>query len=200
MSDVMVDDVLYQMEKKDVITAQHMRKTLNYTHWFSDVLCENKAIKLSSKAFDQCICLHDVGKFNIPTEILQKPGRLSDAEYAEIKTHTLRGARFIETLMKIQNPSSFLVTAYNVTKYHHERWDGTGYPCGLAGEEIPLVARMAAIIDVYEALTGERTYRKAVTPNEAVTILQSESGKQFDGYLVDCFYDAFQKECRGKCS
>jgi putative two-component system response regulator len=122
--------------------------------------------------------LHDIGKIGIPDGILLKPSKLTTDEYTRIKTHTdigrviLSGSRF-----------PVLQMAERIALYHHERWDGSGY-YGLAGEAIPVEARIVSVADVYDVITHERPYKKAQTPAEALALLQEESGKQFDPNLV----------------
>ena len=126
--------------------------------------------------------MHDVGKIGTPDAILRKPGPLDDAERQIMQQHVLIGAEIIG-----EHPAPLLHMSRKIALYHHERWDGTGYPEGLSGEDIPLEARMAAIADVFDALTSERPYKRAWTVDEAVALLQQERGKHFDPKLVDSF-------------
>lgn len=130
--------------------------------------------------------LHDVGKIGIPETILNKPGSLSEEEYEEIKQHSAIGA---EILQKIQ----FLSTKSNIILHHHEKMDGSGYPMGLKGESIPLGARILAIVDAYDAMTTDRPYRRARTPQEAVDELINCSGVHFDPELVKVFVRVIRK-------
>ena len=126
--------------------------------------------------------LHDIGKIGIPDAILLKPGKLTAEEFEQIKTHTTIGA---EILSRSQSPLLRLAELIALT--HHERWDGRGYPCGLAGEEIPLPGRIAAVADVFDALTHERPYKKAWPVQEAVDAILTEAGRQFDPAVVSAF-------------
>ncbi|MDY3854471.1 MAG: HD domain-containing protein [Butyribacter sp.] len=131
--------------------------------------------------------LHDIGKIKIPDAILQKPGKLTTEEFDVMKTHTTEGGRIIDqTIGKIEE-GSYIDTAHDVAKYHHEKWDGNGYPEGLSGNEIPLSARVMAVADVFEALISERCYKKAFSLDKAYEIIQEGRGTQFDPVIVDVF-------------
>ena len=140
--------------------------------------------------------LHDIGKVYIRDEILLKPGPLTEEEMEIVKTHTELGAEGIREMYE-KNPSDSLKMAMDIAKYHHEKWDGTGYPCGLAGDEIPLSARILAVVDVYDILTSNRCYRDAYTHEEAIEIMKQESGKSFDPDIIEIFLKIqkrFQKD------
>jgi putative nucleotidyltransferase with HDIG domain len=124
--------------------------------------------------------LHDIGKIAIPDNILLKPDRLTDAEFTIIKNHPLIG----ENILK---PVLFFENEIKTIRHHHERWDGRGYPDGLAGQTIPLNARILAVVDSYDAMTNNRPYRKALSVHEAVSELKKNSGLQFDKIVVDTF-------------
>jgi putative two-component system response regulator len=126
--------------------------------------------------------LHDVGKIGLPDAIFLKPGRLTDEEFTVIRSHTTIGARILSG-----GHFPLLRMAEEIALTHHERWDGRGYPRGLAGEEIPLVGRIVAVVDVFDALTHARPYKKAWTVADALEELVRERGKQFDGAIVDAF-------------
>lgn len=131
--------------------------------------------------------LHDIGKVGIPDRILLKPGRLTTAERVEMQQHTtIGGSCLLEIERRLEN-SNFLQMAREIVVSHHERWDGTGYPAGLAGEAIPLAARIAAIADVYDALSSDRVYRAAYPHERCVAMIQREAGRQFDPVLVEVF-------------
>jgi putative two-component system response regulator len=126
--------------------------------------------------------LHDIGKIGIPDGILHKPGKLEPEERAIMQTHTLIGSQLLEG-----SPSSLLQTAEAIARTHHERWDGDGYPAGLAGEEIPWAGRVAALCDVYDALLTERPYKRAWTIAEALAHIEAEAGRHFDPDLAAVF-------------
>lgn len=126
--------------------------------------------------------VHDVGKTAVPPEVLNKPGKLDDAEWELMKRHTIVGDRMIEEL-------SFPWDLRPMVRNHHERWDGTGYPDGMAGEEIPLAARILCVADVFDALTTRRSYRPALSRREALAIMGRESGRVFDPRLLKVFME-----------
>jgi len=126
--------------------------------------------------------MHDVGKIGIPDLILMKEGPLNDEEWKIMKTHSLIGFKIIG-----EHPSELLRTAAITALSHHEKWDGTGYPHGQKGEEIPLVGRIAAVADVFDALTSNRPYKQAWTAEKAVDHISAESGTHFDPSIVDTF-------------
>jgi len=124
--------------------------------------------------------LHDMGKMGIPDEILQKPGPLTDEEWKVMRKHPLYAYQML-------SPITYLNQALIIPYYHHERWDGSGYPHGLKGEDIPLFARFFAVIDVWDALSSDRPYRKRMPPREVVDYLKKESGKLFDPFIIEKF-------------
>ncbi len=132
--------------------------------------------------------MHDVGKIGIPDAILQKPGKLTPDEFDVMKTHTTIGAK-----MLAGSNSAILMMAQQIALSHHERWDGTGYPQGLSGQAIPEAARILSIVDVYDALSHDRVYRPAMPEDEVLTIMQSETGTQFDAALLATFLAHFDE-------
>jgi putative nucleotidyltransferase with HDIG domain len=131
--------------------------------------------------------LHDIGKMGIPDRILLKPEPLDESDWAIMKTHTLMG----EKLLK---PIKYLEKSMDIVMYHHEQWNGNGYPHGLKGEEIPLAARIFSVIDVYDAITSHRPYNPARTHEEAIRYIQSRSGIEFDPQVVEHFVAMFQDD------
>lgn len=131
--------------------------------------------------------LYDIGNIGIHNSILQKPGRLTPEEYEVVKGHTLLGVRIIENLGQVASMHSFFDDAKVFAATHHERWDGSGYPLGLKGNEIPLQGRLMAIVDVYNALVSERPYKKALSHRQAVEIIMEGSGTYFDPLLTRAF-------------
>jgi putative two-component system response regulator len=140
--------------------------------------------------FFQSAALHDVGKIAIPERIVLKRGKLNSAEFREMKNHTCYGEHILNKLRNLFPESRLLAQAQIIAGTHHERWDGKGYPRGLAGEQIPLEGRCMALADVFDALTSERSYRTPCSVGEALQIIKEERGKQFDPQLTDAFVSA----------
>ena len=132
--------------------------------------------------------LHDIGKIGIDDKILNKPGRLTDQEFEIMKTHTVIGAHMIESLEQYQN-EELIKTAHDICRWHHERWDGRGYPDGLKGDEIPISAQIVSLADVYDALVSERVYKKAFTHETALNMIFNGECGQFNPVLLDCLSD-----------
>ena len=133
----------------------------------------------------QAAPMHDIGKIGIPDAVLLKPGKLDPDEWEIMQRHAQIGAEIIG-----EDGSSLLKMARDIALCHHEKWDGSGYPQGLAGEAIPLEARIVAIADVFDALTSERPYKKAWTIDDACQLIREQSGKHFDPQLVEHFFNA----------
>ena len=133
--------------------------------------------------------LHDVGKIGIPDRVLLKPGPLDDEEWEVMQTHAALGAG-----MLADSRTDLLQLAEIVARTHHERWDGSGYPAGLAGEDIPLAGRICTIADVFDALTSWRPYKEAWPVSEALAEIRRQSGRQFDPALVEAFLELFPEE------
>ena len=134
--------------------------------------------------------LHDVGKIHIPDHILNKAGRLNEIEYTEMKTHAKVGGEIIDRVMEmVDDDTGYLNEAHNLTQYHHERWDGKGYPDGLAGDEIPLSARIMAVADVFDALVSKRSYKEGMPFDKAISIIKEGAGTQFDPVVVETFLE-----------
>jgi putative two-component system response regulator len=137
--------------------------------------------------------LHDVGKIHVLDAILNKPGKLDTEEFEKVKFHTTEGARIIDRMIKQTGEKEFLHSAKMFAEYHHERWDGTGYPHGLKGTEIPLHGRIMAVVDVYDALVSKRSYKTTFSNEEAVDIITANKGKHFDPKIVDVFLEVQDK-------
>jgi putative two-component system response regulator len=180
------------VESRDDITGGHVERTQNGLKVLLDGLRDLGLYREQTEGWDidlmlQSSQLHDVGQIAIVASILNKPGRLTPDEFEEIKKHTTLGVRIIEKIESNTSESEFLKYAKIFAGTHQEKWDGTGYPSGLSGEDIPLQGRLMAIADVYDALVSDRPYKKALTHEEAVRIIIEGRGTHFDPVLVDVF-------------
>ena len=179
-------------EHRDSDTGRHLDRVTQYCLILAKELRAQDPFRAQIDdtflhSLERAVPLHDIGKVGIPDNILLDPGRLSDEQMAVMKQHTLIGARTIQTLIAHTPGVPFLEMAADVAQYHHERWDGTGYPIGLSGRAIPLSARIASVADVYDALTTERVYKKAYTHDKATAIILESSGTHFEPAIVDAF-------------
>ena len=178
--------------KRDNETGMHLRRTQMYIAELARTLRRrpSHSLQLSEecvKLLYQAAPLHDIGKVGIPDAILQKPGKLDDGEYEIMKTHTTIGAAALEDAAKQLDDSRLISMAQEIVISHHERWDGKGYPHGLAGTSIPLSGRLMAVADVYDALRSKRVYKPAMSHAKAVAIIEEGRGTQFDPDVVDAF-------------
>jgi putative two-component system response regulator len=137
--------------------------------------------------------LHDVGKIVISDVVLNKHGKLTEEEYNRVKTHAIEGERIVDQIAASTGEEEFLSNAKLFAGYHHERWDGAGYPRGLKGTEIPLQGRVMAIVDVYDALISERPYKEAFSNEEVINIIRGDVGKHFDPSIAEVFLDIIGK-------
>lgn len=187
-----VIDFATLVENRDNNTGGHIKRTTAYVKLLLEELKNRKPFnKIITKDFsnylEMAAPLHDIGKIGTPDAILQKPGKLSDEEYAIMKLHSENGATIIRDTFGKHGDEDFIKIAYSVAMYHHEKWNGKGYPEGLSGEEIPISARIMAIADVYDALTMERVYKKAFPVETALSIISEDAGKHFDPLLAPLF-------------
>ena len=185
------------VESRDKCTGDHVRKTAAYTGIimrelkkegvYTDQLTDEFMYDVVNSA-----PLHDIGKIQVSDTILNKPGKLTDEEFEIMKTHTTAGAEVIANAMKTvsEADSGYLKEAMNLAHYHHEKWNGTGYPCGLKGEEIPLSARIMAVADVFDALVSKRSYKEGFPFEKAMDIIREGSGSHFDPQVAEAFLRA----------
>jgi len=180
------------VENRDDVTGKHIERT----QWVLMVLMQKlrddgpyreQTLEWDINLIVESSQLHDLGKIAIPDVILKKPGRLTPEEFEGIKKHVEFGIRIIEHLESEVPDADLLKYAKILIETHHEKWDGSGYPKGMSGEAIPLIGRLMAIADVYDALISERPYKKAIPHKEAVQIILKERGSHFDPVLVDVF-------------
>ncbi|MBQ3285759.1 MAG: HD domain-containing protein [Ruminococcus sp.] len=180
------------IESRDTDTGLHVSRTREHVKLIAEGAMKEGVYtdEIDDRYVDLIYTLapiHDVGKIVVSDAILKKPGKLTPEEFEQIKEHARSGGVIARRILSGVTDESYLKFASDIATYHHERWDGSGYPEGLKGEEIPLCARIMAIADVYDALTSERCYKKAIPPKEAVKIIKEESGTHFDPKLVEIF-------------
>jgi len=181
-------------ETRDPRTGEHIRRTQNYIRLLAEYLKNQPRFSpfLDDETID-LLCksapLHDIGKVGVSDRILLKPGRLSDQEFEEMKRHTVYGRDTIRAAERNLGNASFLHIAREIAYTHHERWDGSGYPEGLKGEQIPVPGRLMALADSYDALTSRRVYKPQIPHEKAVEIIIEEKGSHFDPEVVDAFLE-----------
>ncbi|BEH09579.1 response regulator [Geobacter sulfurreducens subsp. ethanolicus] len=179
-------------ESRDEDTGGHLERVREYCRELAKDLRRHSSYSDHITAeFIDCIQhaapLHDIGKVAIPDGILQKPGKLTPEEFEAMKSHTVIGADTLQLVFNSYPGNMFIGMGIEIALYHHERWDGSGYPDGLVGKNIPLPARIMALADVYDALRSDRCYRKGLTHDQARTIILEGDGKHFDPEVVMAF-------------
>ena len=180
------------VENRDKVTGAHVERTQNYLKLIIDELIRAGSYADEISTWDLTLLLpsaqlHDVGKISISDLILNKPGKLDDNEFKLIQEHCAVGESIIDYIISKTKGDMFLIHAKKFAGYHHEKWDGSGYPRKLAGEEIPLEGRIMAVVDVYDALVSERPYKKPFDHEQAVEIIKNGSGTHFDPKIVEAF-------------
>lgn len=183
------------IELRDDVTGHHVKRTSAYVKILVEKLMQkgvysNILTKEYAEEVIQAAPLHDIGKIAIDDSILKKPGKLTSEEFQKIKEHSAIGGHMLEEILQEVDSNDYLTIAKDMAYYHHERWDGTGYPLGLKGENIPLCARIMAVADVFDALTSKRTYKEAMSYDLAFEVIRESSGSHFDPLLVDVFLEA----------
>lgn len=183
------------VENRDDNTGGHIRRTAKFVECIAREL-KRKGIYsdiLTDRYLNDMVVaapLHDIGKIHIPDAVLNKPGKLTQEEFEIMKTHTTAGEELLIHAREELGESSYLNTAVEMAAYHHEWWNGKGYPYGICGEEIPLCARIMAVADVFDALTSKRCYKNAMPLEKAYAIIREESGTHFDPAVVEAFFAA----------
>ena len=182
-------------ESRDPETGEHLERIAE----FSKVLSEKLRLlpKYADEIDDTFIAnthsaspLHDIGKVGIPDSVLKKPGKLTESEWNIMKTHSHLGAKTLSEVQKKHPGNRFILLGIDIAQSHHEKWNGSGYPHGLSGENIPLSARILALGDVYDALTSKRCYKEALPHEKSKEIILNGKGKHFDPVVVDAFIAA----------
>ncbi len=189
------------VESRDQCTGDHVRKTSAYVKIIMDELRKDDRYKEQlTDFFVQDVVssapLHDIGKIQISDVLLNKPGRLTDEEYLEMQKHAAAGGDIIAHAIALVSDAGYLDEAKNLASFHHERWDGKGYPDGLAGDSIPLSARIMAVADVFDALVSRRSYKAPFPVEKAMDIIREEAGTHFDPAVVEAFLAAKEEIIR----
>ena len=193
MHDNLILSMATMVESRDNSTGGHIRRTSDGVRILVDEIIKSGQFDLSEQFCQNLIKaapMHDLGKIAVDDAILRKPGRFTDEEFAVMKTHAAEGARIVHEILKGTDDADFRLLAENVAHFHHERWDGSGYPEGLKGEEIPLEARIMAIADVYDALVSKRVYKESMSFEQADKIILEGMGRHFDKRLEPCYIAA----------
>jgi putative two-component system response regulator len=188
----MITVLASMVENRDRLTGEHITRTTGYIKILIDEMFKRGLYVDEMKNWDIDVVIsssrmHDLGKIAVTDLILNKPGKLTEEEFEIIKTHASEGEKIIDEIIKESGDEAFLQNAKLFAGYHHERWDGMGYPRRLKETEIPLQGRIMAIADVYDALVSERPYKSAFTHEKAVEIILENRGKQFDPKIIDVF-------------
>ena len=183
------------VENRDDNTGGHIKRTARYVQCIANELKKEGAYSdiLTDKYIADMVVaapMHDIGKIHIPDAVLNKPGKLTNEEFEIMKTHTTAGENLLKSAKEEFGESNYLTIAMEMAAYHHERWDGKGYPYGISGENIPLCARIMAVADVFDALTSRRCYKNAMPLEKAYSIIREESGSHFDPKVVEAFFTA----------
>jgi len=180
------------VEARSLETGDHIRRVSEYTGMIANALRSNEKYKdiLTDDYINTLVLsapLHDIGKISVSDSILLKPGKLTPEEFSEMKKHSASGAQIIRTTMVGLESEEYINMAATIALYHHEWWDGSGYPAGLIGDRIPICARIVALADCYDALTSQRCYKEAFPDSTAIRIIKEESGSHFDPEVVEAF-------------
>lgn len=193
MQESVIEGMAAIIESRDNSTGEHVRNTKRYVSMMADYMLENNIYpETVNEKFTVYIRnaapLHDVGKILISDVILNKPGKFTPEEFEIMKTHAFLGGDIVEKILAGNAEPELLQMAKEIVCCHHEKWDGSGYPMGLRGSEIPLSARIMAVADVFDALVCKRVYKEAMAEEHAFSILREDAGKHFDPVLVDVFF------------
>lgn len=196
-SAAMVSILSHIVETRNGESGSHVQNIQNITKMLLEELMKVTDQYSFSKEEMLLICtassLHDIGKMTIPEEILNKPGRFTDDEFQIMKGHAMAGANMVDALRQKENMSPLIQMTYDICRWHHERYDGGGYPDGLKGEEIPITAQIVSVADVYDALVSERCYKSAYSPEQALQMILDGQCGAFNPLLLDCLFRIFDR-------
>lgn len=186
------------VENRDQNTGGHVKRTARYVEIIANqLLAQGKYRQILTKRYvaDTIAAapLHDMGKIQVPDSILNKPGNLTHEEFTVMQNHTIAGKKILMQTQNTLGGAGFLGIAAQMAESHHEKWDGTGYPNGISGQDIPLCARIMAVADVFDALVSRRCYKEKLSVSNAYEILRMESGTHFDPTIVDAFLAASEQ-------
>ena len=192
LQNAVMETISELVERRDDTTGGHITRTSKYLKIFINAIINKECFKNQTKLWniDQMVLsaqLHDVGKIAIDDAILRKPGKLTNEEFDTMKNHTVLGGEIIKEIQNHAEECEFLDYAFVFAVYHHERWDGSGYPYNKKGDDIPLPARIMAIIDVYDALISKRPYKEPFTHEQAIKVIEEGKGSHFDPVLAELF-------------
>lgn len=193
MQENVIDGMATIIESRDGNTGRHVKNVKKYVTMMVEYMREHQIYSEEmDDDFVKNICsaavLHDIGKIKVSDQILNKPGRFTPEEFEIMKTHSRLGGEIVETVLGKDVDEELMQICRDITTYHHEKWDGTGYPDGLAGKEIPLSSRIMAVADVFDALVSKRVYKDKMPKEEAFDILRKDSGTHFDPVLIEVFF------------
>ena len=193
IQDSIITGIASMVESRDNSTGDHIRRTSEGVRIFVDQIKKHKRYNYLGESFClnmiKAAPMHDLGKIAVHDAVLQKPGKFVPEEYEEMKLHTTKGAEIVSNVLREVDDKEFKQIAVNVAHYHHEKWNGQGYPVGLEGEEIPIEARIMAFADVFDALVTKRCYKEAYDYDTAFKIMEKDFGTHFDPYLGKIFLE-----------
>lgn len=198
MQEDVIEGMATLIESRDMNTGEHVKNTKNYVYMITNYMYENGIHREEVDSefvnkISNAAALHDVGKIKISDLILNKPGRLTTEEFEVMKTHSVLGSEMVHLILGEHTDAKLLQIATDMAKYHHEKWNGSGYPEGRKGKEIPLAARIMAVADVFDALISKRIYKDRIAIEDAYAILNKDAGSHFDPEIVEIF-NLFREE------
>ena len=189
--DIVIFSMAKLAESRDQETGNHLERIRHYSKILAKTIAKmDNSLEIDKLFIDNVFLtspLHDIGKIGIPDYVLLKPGRFDDKEFEIMKQHSIIGFETLNNALKQFPRADYLKMSADIARYHHEKYDGTGYPDGLKGEKIPLAARIVALADVFDALVSKRVYKNAYAPDIAKSIIQEGRGHHFDPVTVDAF-------------